>query len=119
MTLRDKRIGHHWDETRSKESFLLDKPTSWVKFYKAPSRLKQALSFPRNLITIVSKVEPPLSGHLLSKHPPLSNQYSKFQNNNVVEKKEELFSFKFCSSQLMFSHNIILKNGFDHILCEY
>ena len=119
MTLRDKRIGHHWDETRSKESFLPDKPTSWVKCYKAPSRLKQALAFPQNLIKIVSEVEPPLSGHLLSKHPPLSNQYSKFQNNNIVEKKEELFSFKFCSSQLIFSHNIILKNGFDHILCEY
>ena len=34
-------MGHHWDETYSKESFLPDKPTSWLKYYKAPSRLKK------------------------------------------------------------------------------
>ena len=49
-------MGHHRDETYSKESFLPDKPTSWLKYYKAPSRLKkkqqqqqqqkQALTFP-------------------------------------------------------------------------
>ena len=34
-------MGHHRDETYSKESFLPDKPTSWLKYYKAPSRLKK------------------------------------------------------------------------------
>ena len=34
-------MGHHRDETYSKESFLRDKPTSWLKYYKAPSRLKK------------------------------------------------------------------------------
>ena len=57
MTLRGQRIGHHWDETYSKESFLPDKPTSWLKcFYKAPSRLKQALAFPPKFIFLFNKV---------------------------------------------------------------
>ena len=34
-------MGHHRDETYSKESFLPDKPTSWLKYYKAPTRLKK------------------------------------------------------------------------------
>ena len=41
MSLRGQRMGHHRDETYSKESFLPDKPTSWLKYYKAPSRLKK------------------------------------------------------------------------------
>ena len=57
-------MGHHWDETYSKESFLPDKPTSWLKYYKAPSRLKkkkkekekQALTFPANFPLLFNQV---------------------------------------------------------------
>ena len=54
MTLRGQRRGHHWDETYSKESFLPDKPTSWLKYYKALSRLK--LVFPAKLTFLFNKV---------------------------------------------------------------
>lgn len=56
MTLRGQRTGHHWDESYSKESFLPDKPTSWLKYYKAPSRLKQALPFPEKFPFLFDKV---------------------------------------------------------------
>ena len=54
MTLRGQRTGHHWDETYSKESFPPDKPTSWLKCYKALSRLK--LAFPAKLPLLFNKV---------------------------------------------------------------
>ena len=56
MTLRGQGKGHHGDESYSKESFLPDKPTSWLKCYKAPSRLKQALTFPAKLPFLFSKI---------------------------------------------------------------
>ena len=56
MTLRGQRIGHHWYETYSKESFLPDKPTSWLKCYKVPSRLQQALAFPPKFVFLFNKV---------------------------------------------------------------
>ena len=60
-------MGHHRDETYSKESFLPDKPTSWLKYYKAPSRLKkktttttttkkQALTFPAKFPLLFNQV---------------------------------------------------------------
>ena len=62
-------MGHHRDETYSKESFLPDKPTSWLEYYKAPSRLKkknsnnnnnnkkkQALTFPAKFPLLFNQV---------------------------------------------------------------
>ena len=54
-------MGHHRDETYSKESFLPDKPTSWLKYYKAPSRLrkktatttKTGTNIPREISTFI------------------------------------------------------------------